>query len=114
MLKRGGPLGLLALMLLPGMVAAQTGAITGRVTVQGTGQPLAGVQVFLPALQRGLLTNQDGQYLISGVAAGQYEVRATVLGYSEGAERVTVRAGETITANFALAQSAIELEVPWW
>jgi TonB-dependent starch-binding outer membrane protein SusC len=102
---------LVAAALLPSGVWAQAGGtITGQVVDQATQQPISGVQVHLPGTTRGSLTNQQGRYVIGNVPAGTHDVRATIIGYSAGTQRVTLAAGETATANFALASSAVAIE----
>src|SRR5688500_6262503 len=98
---------LMTLLLGASHATAQAGGtITGQVTDQATGQPIASAQIFLAGTTRGSLTNQRGQYLISGVAPGTYEVRATLIGYSQGSQTVTVSSGGSATANFTLRTSA--------
>jgi len=97
---------------LAGAVAAaaqQTGTIVGQVTDAGTLKPLASAQVFIVGTQRGALTNAEGRYVIPQVAVGARTVRVTLLGYAEGSRAVTVAAGASVTASFALAASAVEL-----
>jgi TonB-dependent starch-binding outer membrane protein SusC len=101
----------LAMVLLPaGLHAQGDGTITGVVTDQATQQPVAGAQVVVMGTQRGAMTDQQGRFSIPGVPAGSYEIRARRLGYAPTALRVTVAAGGTETANFALATSARTLD----
>ncbi|MGQ0538185.1 MAG: carboxypeptidase-like regulatory domain-containing protein, partial [Gemmatimonadaceae bacterium] len=54
--------------LLPGGAIAQaTGAVEGRVTEQGTGRTLSGVQVFVAGTTVGTITASNGSYRIIGV-----------------------------------------------
>jgi TonB-dependent starch-binding outer membrane protein SusC len=95
----------------PGLAAAQQrGSVTGTVTAEATQQPLVGVQVMVGGTQLGGLTDQRGRYLIPNVPAGQREVSATIIGYGQGSSTVSVPAGGTVTADFALQQSAVELD----
>jgi TonB-linked SusC/RagA family outer membrane protein len=110
MLSSLGTLCLFVVLWAPPAVQAQaTGTITGVVTSQ-TGQPLAGVQVSIPGTARGALTRSDGQYLITGVPAGQHRVRATRVGYGAAEETITLAAGQTATVDFQLTDRAVELE----
>ncbi|HKJ93849.1 MAG TPA: SusC/RagA family TonB-linked outer membrane protein [Longimicrobiales bacterium] len=97
-----------ALLLVPGMALAQAGTIVGRVT-DAQGQPLAAAQISVVGTNRGNLTNEDGRYVIPGIRAGQYQVQATLIGYSQATQQVTVSAGQTAEANFSLSQTAIQL-----
>lgn len=85
-----------------GAVAAQQGTVTGTITDADGGKPLAGarVQIIGTALQA--TTNQSGKYTIAGVSPGARELRAVFVGYESGRRSVTVAAGETVTADFAL------------
>ena len=61
---------LVALLLGPlGFTAAAQTNVAGTI-VSGTGEPLAGVQVSIPNLQMGTLTNTDGRYVIQNVPNG--------------------------------------------
>mgnify|MGYP002780451987 CR=1 FL=1 len=97
-------------LLVAGPLAAQpAGSVSGRVTDQATGQPLAGVQVFLAGTTRGALTDAQGRYTLAGVPAGPQTLRATRVGYAQGSQSVTVSAGSSVTADFALRASTVEL-----
>ncbi len=90
--------------------AQQGGTVTGVVRAQATQQPLSSAQIQVVGTPRGGLSGEDGRYVIAGVPAGEYTIRATLLGYSRAEVTVTVQAGQTVTADFALAQSAIALD----
>lgn len=97
--------------LLPAVLAAQErGTVTGQVIDAGTMQPLVGTQVSIAGTQLGTLTNQQGRFVILNVPAGAREVRATLIGYSQGAQAITVPAGGSATVDFRLSQSAVAIE----
>jgi TonB-linked SusC/RagA family outer membrane protein len=103
-------IGLGLLLATAGVVPAQeTGTITGRVT-DAAGQPLVGVQVHVPALNQGIVTNPEGQFQLVNIPAGQHVVRVQTLGFASSEQTVTVVSGETVTVNFALTQEAISVE----
>ncbi|HET7275192.1 MAG TPA: TonB-dependent receptor [Longimicrobiaceae bacterium] len=94
----------------PATSAAQaTGTISGSVVEAASLQPLSGVQISVPGTGHGTLTNSSGEFLIVGIPAGSYTVRAEMLGYGDGELPVTVTAGETSTLRFELSESAIAL-----
>jgi TonB-linked SusC/RagA family outer membrane protein len=93
--------------LMPLRAQAQTGSIRGRVTNDVSGQPLSGVIVTFGS--RSAQTRLDGQYLLSGVAAGTDTLRARVIGYTPTARVLTVGAGQTVEANLVLSASAVAL-----
>jgi TonB-linked SusC/RagA family outer membrane protein len=89
---------------------AQQGAVTGQVVDRATQRPLSSVQVIVSGTNRGTITNAEGRYLIPGVAAGTVELRAVLVGYEALSQTVTVRAGESVVADFGLAASVITLD----
>ena len=107
----GAALFSVALLVLAAPVSAQaTGTIVGQVTDGLTQTPITGAQVFIPGTQHGGLTNQDGRFLIINVPAGEHTVRTVVIGYASQDVRITLEAGGTATASFALSVSAIALD----
>ncbi len=86
----------------------QAGTITGTVTAAATQTPLAGVNVVIIGTARSTVTNAQGQYRLSAPAGAQ-RVRARLIGYEAVERPVTVAAGETVSADFQLATSALAL-----
>ena len=100
-----------ACALLPAAAAAQEGpgTVRGRV-VEATGrQPIAGAAVRVVGTPLGTVAGPDGSYQITGVAPGTVQVRAQRIGFTPTAQPVTVAAGATATADFALAAAAVQL-----
>ena len=100
-----------ALALVTGSLEAQqTGSVTGTVTDQTSGAVIATVQVHIPALQMGTLTNAAGNFLLLNVPAGQHEIRAELIGRTAGSQTVDVPAGGSATVNFSLQSRALALD----
>ena len=85
----------------------QTGTVTGTVTAEA-GTPLANAAVVLVGTARTAVTNARGEYHLS-VPAGAHILRARIIGHAAAEQRVTVGAGETVTANFRLTPSPLAL-----
>ena len=98
------------LALGPAQITAQTGTATGQVLDAATGAPLNGVQVSIPSVELGTLTNAQGRYLINLVPAGDRTVRVELIGYGTLIATVDVTAGGTATLNFRLDEEAVALE----
>jgi hypothetical protein len=81
-------------------LARPYGAITGTVTENVTGNPIAGATVSYSG--GSATTNGSGQYTLANVPPGSYTVSAGAAGYAGQAQSVTVTAGATATASFAL------------
>jgi iron complex outermembrane receptor protein len=88
----------------------QTGVVEGRVTDADTGAPIPGVNVALEGTERGAATGANGRFRLEDVAAGRYTLLASFLGYTAREREITVEAGRTTTAAFALAPSNVQLQ----
>ncbi len=93
-----------------GGAAQSTGTIEGKVTETGSGRPLAGAQVFIAGTTVGGVTNDRGEYRITGAPARQVEIRVRLIGYSPINKSVVVTAGQTSTLNIEVGVSALQLE----
>src|SRR5207244_1163783 len=91
------------------LAAQAEGAVAGRVYNGGTGTSLTGVQVLVDE-RVGAVTDTAGQYRVRGVVTGWHRVAARLIGFRGVVlDSVFVRAGATVTADFALVPSAVEL-----
>ena len=86
-----------------GVTTGSTGAVTGRVT-DSRNQPVPYANVLVPATRQGAQADEQGNFVIPGVAAGEAEVRATALGYDALTQKVTVNPGATTTLDFAFGE----------
>ncbi|CAN5277872.1 TonB-dependent receptor [soil metagenome] len=91
------------------LVAQERGTIVGRVTDQATGRPIVGAQVIVGQSAVGNRTGTDGRYQIQGVPVGRVDLRVSMVGYGGASRSMTVAAGQTVTADFILTPSALEL-----
>ncbi len=83
---------------------AALGAISGIVINQEDSQPIEGAYVRADSYSD--YTNEDGEYLISGLPAGTYDVIASAIGFeSDTVEDVEVTVGHTAIVNFELTPS---------
>ncbi|HEX2168369.1 MAG TPA: carboxypeptidase-like regulatory domain-containing protein, partial [Longimicrobiales bacterium] len=103
-----------AVFAMSGAIALQaqqaTGTVRGRVVTANTARPVGEVQVSVPGTGRGTATNADGQFLLLNVPAGTHTIRAELIGYSPLEQAITVTAGETVTVELELSESAIALD----
>jgi hypothetical protein len=95
---------------MPLFAQAGVGIIEGTVKDGQSGRPLEGVQVGALGSGIGAVTNRDGNYRIVNAPARTLDMRARLIGFSAAAKQVTVRAGQTVRADFELSQSALQLE----
>ncbi|TVP47657.1 MAG: SusC/RagA family TonB-linked outer membrane protein [Gemmatimonadales bacterium] len=102
--------GLMLGLPLQEVSAQSTGTIRGEVTDAVTMRPLAGAQVQVVGTPRGAVANAQGAFTIPGVEPGTFTVRTQMIGYRAVEEEVTVAAGQTVTVNFSIRQSAVQLD----
>jgi TonB-linked SusC/RagA family outer membrane protein len=88
----------------------QNGILEGTVTDAETGNPLPGVNIYLPGLQMGGATDSDGKYVISDIPEGTHAIRATFVGYQAYENTIDITDDQTATFDIELSSSALKLE----
>ena len=86
------------------------GAIVGHVTDAKTGLPIAYAAVLIDNSHDEVTANDSGSYRIKNVATGTHTVAARRLGYLAISQTITVTAGQTVAADFALQKSTSQLD----
>jgi len=107
--QRLGVLAAAMLLVAPGL-AAQTGSLAGRVTDTQNGQPISAAQVFIADLDIGVLTQQNGSYILLNVPAGARTVTVQRIGFRQVVQDVVVTAGETAVLDFRITEEALQLD----
>ena len=62
--------------------AGTTGKIAGKITDKSTGEVLIGANVLIVGTTMGASSDIDGNYFILNIPPGEYEVKASMIGYS--------------------------------
>jgi len=94
------------------ILAGTAGKLTGRITDATTGEPLIGVNVIIAATGQGAASDVDGRYYILNVPPGEYDLRCSMIGYSEQhIQGVRVMVDLTTTQDIAMQASIIEGDV---
>lgn len=97
---------LLLYFTLGPLLFAQETSITGIVTDKATGAPLAGVNILLADMQKGMATNENGEFKLSILVPGRYKIRVSHIGYKTVEMDVQLE-GTTPALNFALTQAVL-------
>lgn len=72
---------LILLLLLGSLQAQQAATLSGTVTEDGTGEPLLGASVVLVGTYAGGMVDINGNYLISNIKAGDYDIKVQFIGF---------------------------------
>ena len=90
--------------------AQSTGTITGTVVNTATGEKVEFAQVYIKALNLGVVSDEQGRFTLSDVPLGTHELRADLIGYVGAMAVVTVTAGQTMTMALQMEPSALYLD----
>ena len=72
---------LFSFLILSIMIFPQTGTLKGKVTDVETGKPLIGASLNIETIKKGAATIGGGEYLVTKVAEGKYDILASYPGY---------------------------------
>ncbi len=82
--------------------------ISGKITNQDK-KPLVGTTIFIPEMNKGTVSKEDGSFEISNLPNGKIKIQFSYMGYAN--QIITLNlVGERIRLNIELHQSAIEAE----
>lgn len=99
---------LVAVIVLPATLLAQTSGKISGVVKNADGQALVGANVLVEGSTLGAATDANGQYYILDVPVGTYTVRAEYIGYKAmSISNIRVSADLTTTVDFTLEVSAV-------
>ncbi len=90
--------------------AQRFGGVQGGIVDEGTGAPLAFVNVSVRGGVSGAITNRAGEFHIPGVAVGPRTIVASMMGYKTLTMDVVIEPDRTATVDFALTETPLEME----
>ena len=93
----------------PGLAWGQA-TLEGTIRHAGTGAPLAGAQVSLPALGLGGITDPGGHYEVGDIPPGTHAVEITLIGFATETREVTIADGQAMRVDLELQETALALE----
>lgn len=100
---------ILLLFLVTVTTIAQTGNLKGVIT-DGYGLFVPGANVYIPSLNKGAVSDANGEYIIYNVIEGTHEVFIQYLGFKDVKITVTIEAGKTQVSNINLLEDAEQLD----
>ncbi len=90
---------------------AQSGVIKGKVTDAINNEPIPFANILALGTDKGTATDVDGNYEISGLVPGLYDIRATYVGYNEQtAYEIQVANSKPAIVNFRMEGAAQNLQ----
>ncbi|MCX6150907.1 MAG: TonB-dependent receptor [Ignavibacteriales bacterium] len=100
---------LLTVLSTASLIGQVRGKLTGKVTDKDTNEPLVGVNVVIEGTSLGAATDINGNYFIIGIAPGEYDVKASFIGYyTITTKDVLIRPELSSKVNIQLPATSIE------
>ena len=93
-------------LLMALTVSAQTGSLYGKINSEG--KPIAGASLHLTGLNPGVLSCEEGKYLLENIPAGDYQLHVTHAGFQPFRKKITV-GNEKRELNIMLTTASTEL-----
>lgn len=95
-------------MILSYHISNAQNKITGKIVDQDN-LPLVGANIFVPDMNKGTTSNNNGMYELSNLPNGKIKIQYSALGCINLIETVVLK-GESLELNIVLSQTALELE----
>lgn len=93
------------------LLAQNSGKITGKVIDQISNENLIGANVIIVGTTNGASTNELGEFTISGLQPGSYQVRTSIIGYNTSLKTdVIVNTAKPTFLSFKLSESIFVIE----
>lgn len=105
-----GLIGILFVLCSSNNAAAQQGSVTGTVNDRQSGELLTGINVGVEGTRKGGSTDEDGQFQIKEMAAGNYTLVFSAVGYAEKKIDVRIREGQQTVLEVILEPGLLELQ----
>ena len=94
-------------MIFAEFVSAQSFTLKGKIANAENGLPIQGAAIFI-SYNHLAYTNAEGNYMITGINAGEYDIKVSSLGYKSISTGLKINS-DTVK-DFVLTPSAIELD----
>ncbi|MGI9552047.1 MAG: TonB-dependent receptor [Aurantibacter sp.] len=97
------------LMAMFSISAFAQNSLSGNVSGAENNEPLIGVTVYFPVLDKGTVTNEDGSFQINGLPTGKFKIVASYIGYQTFSKNIEISNGLN-DLDIILNPSPIEME----
>lgn len=89
-------------------IIAQTSTFTGRVFAED--KPLAGVTVYIPSLNKGDVTNEEGIFVIKALPVGTHQIKISFLGFKNVFDTISTEPGKVLKKEYELEEDFLNLD----
>ncbi len=96
------------LALVPLLTFSQN-TLTGKITDSESGEPLEQVSVYIPQLENGTVTDQDGNYSLNNLPEGSYKLVISYIGFETYSTSYEINAGSN-QFDYKMVPSVIEMD----
>lgn len=96
------------LALVPLFTYSQN-TLTGNISDAETGEPLEQVSVYIPQLENGTVTGQDGNYSLKNLPEGNYKLVISYIGFETYSASLQINLGSNLF-DYQMVPSAIEMD----
>ena len=82
--------------------------IQGNITNANTNQNIAFANIYIPQLEKGTISNENGSFLLENIPSGNYSIIFSIIGYESLSKDVSIPLSENL--QIKLSTSAIEMD----
>jgi iron complex outermembrane receptor protein len=83
--------------------------LSGKIVNKEDQEGLEQVSIYFPQMEKGGITNNNGEYIIEALPTGTYKIVASYIGFQTFSSNITIEKGNN-TLDISLLPSAIEME----
>ena len=98
---------LLGLLIAP--VSGQDASVGGTILEEGIKNAVVGAHVYLEELKKGTVSDAKGQFLLTDLPAGSYNLVITSVGFESYTHKITLNSGEQLTLPVDLKEQFLEI-----
>ena len=98
---------ILFLVLVFSINAYSQGEINGKITNKETKEIMVGVSVYIPELQKGVFSDENGKYILENIPKGEFTIQYSFIGYKTISKKFNIAKDNNKTINIELASTYI-------
>ena len=96
------------LLFLAATTIYSQNTINGVITNRETNEPIEFATIYLPQLEKGTTTNENGEFIINEISSGNHKIIISIIGFETISQTINLPLSEAL--NIQLKPSAIEMQ----